>query len=102
MGPMMQRIQGVFGSSLPRLDGFATGLAPLVAVLILPRGGLRLGYRTSHPGYCFQDLRPALTSHGNADSLRQFNRLLVTSDNRKASRPRPSDGAQSPPDRTRR
>ena len=46
MGPMMQRIQGAFGSSLPRSDGLATGLAPLVPVLILPRPGLRFGYTT--------------------------------------------------------
>ena len=46
MGPMMQRIQGAFGSSLPRSDGFAIGIAPLVAVLILPRSGLRFGYTT--------------------------------------------------------
>src|SRR6266567_239733 len=43
---MMQRIQGAFGSSLPRSDGFAIGIAPLVAVLILPRSGLRFGYTT--------------------------------------------------------
>ncbi len=44
--PMMQRIQGAFGSSLLRSDGLATGIAPLVAVLILPRSGLRFGYTT--------------------------------------------------------
>jgi hypothetical protein len=46
MGPMMQRIQGLLGSSLPRMDAFATGIAPLVADLILPRGGLKFGYIT--------------------------------------------------------
>src|SRR5580704_15493285 len=46
MEPMMQRIQGAFGSSLPRSYGFATGIAPLLAVRILPPGGLRFGYTT--------------------------------------------------------
>jgi hypothetical protein len=34
--PMMQRIQGLVGSSLPRLDGVATVFIPLVAVLYPP------------------------------------------------------------------
>jgi hypothetical protein len=36
-GPMMQRIQGAFGSSLPRLDVFATGidlLSPSLSSLV--------------------------------------------------------------------
>ena len=62
MGPMMQRIQGAFGSSLPRLDVFATGLAPVVVVLILPRGGLRFGY-----GARQLDHRPSLTNQDKYD-----------------------------------
>jgi hypothetical protein len=34
--PMMQRIHGLLGSSLPRLEGVATGFVPLVAVLYPP------------------------------------------------------------------
>ena len=67
MGPMMQRIQGALGSSLPRLDGFAKGIAPFVAVLILPRGGLKFGYTTLHQGRCFQASKPSSTDHSNVD-----------------------------------
>jgi hypothetical protein len=43
--PMMQRIQGLLGSSLPRLDGVATGLDLLLPFFILPHRGLKFGYR---------------------------------------------------------
>src|SRR5258706_15106153 len=53
MGPMMQRIHGLVGSSLPRLDVLATGIDLLSPVLILPRGELKFGYTTRHPGLSF-------------------------------------------------
>jgi hypothetical protein len=67
MGPMMQRIQGALGSSLPRLDGFAKGVAPLVASLILPRSGLKFGYTTLDQGRCFQASTRSPTGRGNVD-----------------------------------
>jgi hypothetical protein len=78
MGPMMQRSQGLLGSSLSRLDAFATGIDLFSPARILPRGGLKFGYTTPHGPRCSHAKDRARSQIAQIwINIRQFKRLMI-------------------------